>query len=142
MQVSFERGLNVKEECYWPPLKLEQGSGDTFLETSFRKQPGGSLTFRLKNANEKEYKVWRYHHYLSALDYATKRGVLTSTLLKVEHMASDTQQLRISALAKCTEFLELGYPIGMIKYLCGNCARESGYHTWYHVIRLLGQHSS
>ena len=67
----------------------------------------------------------------------TERGVLASTLLKVEKMASDPQQLRISALAKCTEFLQLGYPMGIIKYLCGNRARESGYHTWYHVIRLL-----
>ena len=31
--------------------------------------------------------MWRYHNYLSALDYATKRGVLASTLLKVEKMA-------------------------------------------------------
>ena len=120
---------SVKNECYWPPLKLEEGSGDTFLETFFRKLPGGAITFRLKNVNEEEPKVWRYHHYLSALDYATKRGVLASTLLKVEKMASDPQQLRISALAKCTEFLQLGYPMGIIKYLCGNRARESGYHT-------------
>ena len=39
---------SVKNECYWPPLKLEEGSGDTFLETFFRKLPGGAITFRLK----------------------------------------------------------------------------------------------
>ena len=39
-----------RSECYMPPLNLEEASGGTFLETSFRMQDG-QLHYRLKNTN-------------------------------------------------------------------------------------------
>ena len=62
-----------------------------------------SASVRLKNANEDtcSLAVWRYHHYRSRVDYATKRATVFSTLRKVDRMASDPEQLTISAMAKC-----------------------------------------
>ena len=135
MQTDFVE--NFRQNCYWPPLSLEDGNQGTFLETIFKKTLGGTITHRLKNGNEDSLKIWRYHHYQSALDYGTKRGILASCLKKVEKMASNPSELRISALAKCAEFLALGYPIGILKFFCGTRARESGLHTWYEVSRRL-----
>ena len=118
----------------WSPASRESGNSGS---TPRRKTLGDHIVHRLKNQNEKGNKVWRYHHYHSALDYGTKRGILASCLNKVEKMASNPSELRISALAKCTEFLRLGYPIGILKFFCGWRARESGLHTWYEVGRRL-----
>ena len=57
-----------KSECYWKPLTLEAGKKGVYLETSFQsEQTGGSsqLSHRLKNDNEEQINVWRYHHYHS-----------------------------------------------------------------------------
>ena len=94
---------------------------DTFLETVFSNSIDADRTVRcrLKNVNENETRVWRYHHYRSQLDYTTKRAILMSTLRKVDAMASDSQQLTLSAHAKCREFFRLGYPSGILRYMCG-----------------------
>ena len=64
----------------------------TFLETVFSNSIDADRTVRcrLKNVNESEMRVWRYHHYRSQLDYTTKRAILMSMLRKVDAMASDS----------------------------------------------------
>jgi len=119
-----------KSECYWGPLKLEGAGNDTFLENVFHKDMNRKIQFRLKNANESETRVWRYHHYRSGLDYTTKRAILMSTLRKVDRMASNAEQLQISVRAKCIEFLKLGYPKGILKYMCSIMARDTAHKTW------------
>ena len=64
--------------CYWNPMSLEDASNGTYLETTYEVANGKELSYRLKNANETESKIWRYHHYNSRLDYTTKRAILFS----------------------------------------------------------------
>ena len=45
-------------------------------------------------------------------------------------MASDPEQLTISAMAKCKEFLDLEYPPGILRYMCAALARETGHSSW------------
>ena len=129
----------VSSECYWKPLKLEECAVGTFLESEFHFDTLGALKYRLKNVNAKAPKVWRYHAYSSGLDYATKRATLLSTLKKVDRMASDATERIPSALDKCREFLQLGYPVGILKYMCGLITSETGHMEWLHVKRLLQQ---
>ena len=67
----------------------------------------------LKNVNDpnKETTVWRYAHYHSYTPWAVKRSVLTTTLKKVDKMASDGESLLKSALWKLVEFAKLKYPV-------------------------------
>ena len=85
----------MKSECYWEPMHLEDAGSGTFLETVFSINPDRTVRCRLKNVNENDTMVWRYHHYRSQLDYTTTRAILMSTLRKVDAMASDPQQLAI-----------------------------------------------
>ena len=85
------------------------------------------MTFRLKNDNEKSVSIWRYHDYRSRLDYATKRAIIQAALKKVHNMASDDAQLFISAKAKCREFLSLGYPAGILRYMCAMMQHSTGH---------------
>ena len=127
----------ARSECYWQPLKLEDAGTGCFLENVFSKTPDGNIRFRLKNANEDSLAVWRYHHYRSRVDYATKRATVFSTLRKVDRMASDPEQLTISAMAKCKEFLDLEYPPGILRYMCAALARETGHSSWSTVKRYI-----
>jgi len=115
----------LASQCYWEPLHLTPGAPDVFLETTFTINTKGQVSHRLKNANETGCNVWRYHHYGSHIDYATKRKVLLSTLRKVDDMASDSVQLARSARAKLMEFANLGYPKGILHFMCGIVALES-----------------
>ena len=101
-----------KSECYWDPLRLEDGGEGTFLETSFDLKPNGEVSHWLKNVNEpgKDPKVWRYAHYSSYTPWAAKRSIMISTLKKVDKMASDTENLVKSACWKLKEFARLDYP--------------------------------
>ena len=118
-------------------FKLEDAGTGCFLENVFSKIPDGNIRFRLKNANEDSLAVWRYHHYRSRVDYATKRATVFSTLRKVDRMASDPEQLTISAMAKCKEFLDLEYPPGILRYMCAALARETGHSSWSTVKRYI-----
>ena len=122
----------AKSECYWKPLRLEESSTDKFLETVFFKD-ATKLSFRLKNDNEKFRKIWRYHDYRSRLDFTTKRATIQAALNKVHLMASDSDQLVQSAKAKCREFLTLGYPPGLLRYLCTKLQHTTGVNTWREV---------
>ena len=119
----------MASECYWPPSKLEAGTQGVFLETWFETSETG-IRYRLKNDNEKERKVWRYHHYYSDLPYQMKRATLLATLRKVHRMASDASQLAISALSKLDEFAQLRYPVGIRKFMCAIMARDTSDLTW------------
>ena len=48
-------------------------------------------------------------------------------------MASDSDQLVQSAKAKCREFLTLGYPPGLLRYLCTKLQHTTGVNTWREV---------
>ena len=100
-----------RSECYWDPLRLEDGGEGTFLETSYTITTDGSVKHWLKNVNDpnKETKVWRYAHYHSYTPWAVKRSVLITTLKKVDKMASDGDSLLKSALWKLVEFAKLKY---------------------------------
>ena len=119
----------TRSECYWAPLKLETAEEGQFLETTYSKI-GSEISYRLKNVNEKAIKVWRYHHYRSRLDYATKRATLLSALRKAYIMGSDSEQRAIGIQAKCKEFLDLEYPPGILKYMCVKLFHETGDLVW------------
>ena len=121
-----------RSECYWDPLTLKRTDDGKFLETKFEKKQNG-VQFRLKNDNEESYQVWRYHHYQSRLDYTCKRATMLGALKKVEKMASDNDELEFSALAKCKEFLNLGYPRGILRHMCGYLHYFSKNRRWLKV---------
>ena len=135
-QERFLRDFTASE-CYWAPLKLEPCDGDVFLETEFSQTMSGRVRCRLKNVNSDTTRVWRYHDYRSHLDYATKRAVLLSTLRKVDRMCSDESMRLESAVTKCKEFLRLGYPEGIIRYMCALVARDTRHMEWLEVRRHL-----
>ena len=120
--------------CYWDPLKLEPGSDGVFLETAFECN-GDQITYRLKNPNEAggDPKVWRYQHFSSYGGYSQKRATLFACLRKVHAMASDEEQLKISALAKLREFERLAYPVGIRKFACAVLARDTECTMWWRV---------
>ena len=56
---------DLTNECYFPPLRLEDGAEGTFLETSFKITATNRIRYWLKNQNEREAAVWRYAHFAS-----------------------------------------------------------------------------
>ena len=122
-----------KSECYWDPLRLEDGGEGTFLETSFDLKPNGEVSHWLKNVNEpgKDPKVWRYAHYSSYTPWAAKRSTMISTLKKVDKMASDTENLVKSACWKLKEFARLDYPIPALLRACSVVAVTTRNSSWF-----------
>ena len=115
---------DIREECYFPPLSLEDGKEDTFLETSFRITRANTIRYWLKNDNEpgEEPKTWRYAHFsLSYAPFTQKKGVLMACPKKVHGMASDQAALTRSATQKIAEFARLQYPR---KLSCGQRVRR------------------
>ena len=126
-RTDFERS-----ECYWQPLRLEASDPERFLENTLV-FTGARLAYRLKNDNEQECMIWRYHDYRSRRDYSTKRAIISGALTKVAQMCSDDTQLYISGLAKCEEFCRLHYPRGILKYLCKAQAFRTGNRVWFDI---------
>ena len=122
-------------ECYWPPLKLEDGATDTFLETTFIIEDN-NIRHKLKNVNEDDIKVWRYAHYNSNNRYTYKKATLLASLRKVHFMASDDIMLIGSALEKIREFVLLSYPKRMLHATCTKMGVLTRNATWF-VIRQL-----
>ena len=122
----------IRQSMYQGELKLEPAHDSQFLETRFEVSDDGHLLLRLKNTNEGTVipKVWRYQHWHSATSYTLKRNILLAALKKVHHMASDKEQLAISARAKIHEFQRAGYPFGVIKFMCNSLAATTGQHIW------------
>ena len=121
-----------ESQCYWPPLRLEQGHEAQFLESQFFIEEN-VIRFRLKNANESGKAVWRYHHYESYSQFQQKRATLMACLRKVSKVASDNEQLWISAVAKLDEFRQLGYPRSLRTYACAIQGRDTRNTTWFRV---------
>ena len=116
-------------ECYWKPLKLDNTVGDTFLETTFEATYLG-LKHRIKNPNATSQCVWRYHHFQSCIPYGIKRQIVLATLKKVQKMASDADELWKSAVPILQEFQGLGYPLGILKFMCSVVARDTNNRLW------------
>ena len=70
------------------------------------------------STHDKEPKVWRYAHYSSYTPWASKRSVMISTLKKVNKMASNEENLVMSAYCKLKEFAKLRYPIPALLRAC------------------------
>ena len=117
------------------PLKLEEATDGTFLETSFRVD-GDYVHFRLKNVNQRGVrKVWRYQAYDSYTPYTQKRSTLIATLKKVDFMAGSKNELYESAMDKLAEFASLGYPEKVRQYACHRVGRETRHQLWFAVAR-------
>ena len=124
---------DLEADCYWPPLKLEPPpSGGVFLESQFEIRDR-HIEFRLKNANEEETRVWRYHHFASHSNETHKKATLMASLRKVHTYASEQRQTYLSATAKLREFSALGYPRSMRREACTVLARDTGNTIWYRV---------
>ena len=54
-----------ESECYLPPLRLEDGGENTFLETTFEITEQNTIRYWLKNDNRIDAppKIWRYAHF-------------------------------------------------------------------------------
>ena len=91
---------NLCQECYLPPLKLEQGKDGTFLETSFTITDNQVETW-LKNDNKiGETKVTRYANIECYSTFEQKKQVLNNCLRKVHEMANNDMRLKQSAIQK------------------------------------------
>ena len=67
-----------ESQCYKPPLRLEKGGDNTFLETTFEITEKKQVRHWLKNENEigKQPKTWRYAHFKSYGAFEMKkRGI-------------------------------------------------------------------
>ena len=121
---------DFQTECYMAPLKLEEASADTFLESSFRLVDGG-IRYRLKNANAGgDRKVWRYHAHDSYVPSSQRHSTMVATLKKVDEMASDWEEKAESAMHKLKEFADLGYPAQERVRACRVLARERDWQVW------------
>ena len=125
-----------KSECYWPPLELEDGGQDTFLETRFKITRNNYLRMWLKNDNESETKIWRYQDFRSYGKYQQKKAILQAALRKVHHMASDGGMLYKSAQDKLREFTRAGYPKGVRRYVCVGLGHATGNEAWFVISKL------
>ena len=121
----------MHSSMYKGRLRLEPAHDSHFLETRFELR-GDKVLLRLKNENEGQTqpKVWRYQHWYSATSFTLKRSILLAALKKVHFMASDHEQLAISARAKVQEFMNAGYPFGVIKFMCSSMATTTGERVW------------
>ena len=100
-----------------------------------------SIRYWLKNnANENQH--WNYNHFLSHASLIQKKSVLTAALRKVNNYASDKGTLTFSANKKIRQFLNIGYPIGMIKKVCNKIAATEGNGTWISIRNNIHFHSS
>ena len=126
---------NLLDECYLPPLRLEDAGSSTFLETSLRITPDNQIVHWLKNENFRGEgpKVWRYAHFHSHTAFTQKRAVLTACLKKVHFMASNDQALKDSAIQKLCEFRRLQYPRKLLWSACTTMGVQSRNPTWFDI---------
>jgi hypothetical protein len=124
-----------KSDCYWNPLKLEDGKSDTFLESTFEVTKDNKIRYWLKNENEigQEPKTWRYAHFHSYATFESKKGVMIATLKKLDKMASDDNALINSAIKKLHEFIILKYPAKLIWTACTSLAITTRNTAWFKI---------
>ena len=129
---------SLREQCYLPPLKLEKGGEDTFLETQFEIK-NNRLKYWIKNENRAgaPAKVWRYSHISCYTPFELKKRTMMATLRKVHKMASDTYTLRKSAQQKIAEFIRLKYPVKTLWTACTTMGVTTRDTAWFKVRDLL-----
>ena len=132
--VKFLENFN-RSECYPPPLRLEDASNNTFLETTFEVTPCNHVRSWLKNENQPNQppKIWRYAHFHSPSPFSQKRGVLISCLKKIDSIASDATALYNSAMQKLREFCKLSYPRNMLWAACTTLGVQTRDRVWFEV---------
>ena len=134
---NHEKFLTEFEEskCYLPPLRLEDGGANTFLETTFEVTPQNTIRHWLKNDNRpgNPPKIWRYAHYASQGTHQQKLAVMMACLIKVQKMASDPLARQHSAIDKLAEFKALSYPRKMLWSACTTMAVNTRDTTWFRV---------
>ena len=69
------------------PLRLEDADQNTFLETSFKVNPG-TIVQSQKNEADLRY-MWKYMHFRSHMAYKQKRAVMIAALKKTQALASN-----------------------------------------------------
>ena len=123
---------DIGGHCYLPPLKLEDGTAGTFLETSFE-ITGNTIRHWLKNENVtgEPPKIWRYSHFDSHGQFSQKKATLMACLTKVQKMASDDPALRKSAMQKVAEFARLRYPRKMLWTACTTMGVSTRCPAWF-----------
>ena len=67
------------------------------------------------------------------ISYLQKRALLTTCLKKVHKMASNSELLVSSGLAKVREFLHLDSPVYVVEAACGYMAASTGERAWLNV---------
>ena len=121
-----------RSDCYWPPLKLEDGQDGIFLETEIQIQ-NNQIRHKLKNNNAQGFNVWRYADIRSNNRHLYKKATLINSLQKVNYMASDDNMLIGSAIDKLKEFMFLGYPRGMLYDMCTRMAVTTRSVAWFMI---------
>jgi hypothetical protein len=126
---------DLSNECYLPPLRLEDGGEGTFLETSFEVSRTNQIRHWLKNENKhgQTYKTWRYAHFHSHAAFNQKKATLMACLKKLHKMASDPTALKTSAAQKLAEFAKLMYPRKLLWTACTTIGVNSRDPTWFRV---------
>merc|ERR1712185_276601 len=106
----------LEGHCYQRPLKLEDGTPNTFLETTFS-IADNDYTYWLKNTNVpgQPCQVWRYAHYHSYGTPKSKIGVFKATLQKIH------------------EFRQLQSPPRVIWQVCNYMAVRTRDPTWFRI---------
>ena len=99
-----------------------------------RVNDGANTPYLVVNDNAKDLKIWRYQHYRSHAPFAQKKALVIACLRKVHKMASDREwQLFDSAIDKLREFVNLSYPLNLLRSACSLLAYTSGVRTWLAV---------
>ena len=62
-----------------------------------------------------------------------KKALVKSCLRKVHNMASNSENLKKSAIHKLKEFLALEYPKPILKQICNYIATTTGNGTWIKI---------
>ena len=93
------------------------------------------LVHCIKNENKRDgaYKIWRYTHFHSPIDYKQKKQLVQATLTKLHKLCNDDYLLYQSGMDKLQEFIALHYPPTMLANLCSLLAVRTRNVTWFKV---------
>jgi hypothetical protein len=109
-----------------PPEQLLSRAAHTSSQpTAMGRPPSG--------VDASELKIWRYQHYRSHAPFGQKKALVIASLRKVHKMASDREQLFHSAIDKLREFVNLSYPLNLLRSACNLLAYTSAERTWLAV---------
>ena len=72
-------------------------------------------------------------HFDSYMPFEQKRSIMMACLTKVQERSNDWKKMGKSILDKLYEFLKLGYPAGMLRYMCAKLAYITRDTAWYTI---------